>query len=233
MPHPSKKKSGSGGHRKYRQKIDLDKAVIAGDRRIPQIVYCYRFPSRPERVKIGYSSRGLTRVVEQSTAFPEKPEVIFVIHDKRAKVIESAFHEALAHRQSDVLGTEWFDAGWKEILSVSPILRRAAGKGSVRRWSHLLIFIVLGFVSLGLYAPLSVTQIALAQGAPASGLGSIWTTWLGAISSMNLSATAGLFSAMIEAVWRFPMFWGFKLLPVILAALPMGLPMLLRRRQAF
>jgi hypothetical protein len=233
MSHSSKRRSTRSGHRKYRQKIDLKDAVIAGDSRLPIIVYCYRFPSRPERIKIGYSSRGLTRIAEQSTSFPEKPEVLFVIHNKRAKEIEAAFHEALSSRQSDVVGTEWFDAGWKDILAVSPILRKAAGKNTLRRWLQVALYTLLGGASLALYAPLAVSQIALAQGVPVSSLASIWTGWFGVLTSYDIGSSVGMFRAMVEAAWRFPMFWGFKLLPVAAAAAPLGLPAALSRRQAF
>jgi len=233
MANSNKKPMSKGGHRKYRQKLDLSNAVIAGDSRLPQVVYCYRFPSRPERLKIGYSSRGLTRVVEQSTSFPEKPEVIFVIHDRRAKVIESAFHEALAHRQSDVLGTEWFDANWKDLLSVSPILRKAAGKSSFRRLAGIAVYAGLVCVSLALYAPLSVSQIGLAQGVPVASIGSVWSSWLATLARFDVGSTFGMFKGMVEASWKFPMFWGFKVIPLAVSLTPLLLPKLLRRRQAF
>lgn len=136
MPRTNKARSRakSAGLRTWRQKIDLDGAVVCGPTKLSSIVYCYSFPSCPGRIKIGYSSRGLARIAEQSTAFPEKPKVLFVIHDPKAKEIEAAFHIALSDRQSDVMGTEWFDAGWPELLRVSPTLRRALGVGRMGRW---------------------------------------------------------------------------------------------------
>ena len=99
-----RKRAKAAGLRIFRGRLGLDGTVIAGDRRISEVVYGYRFPSYPGRIKIGYSSRGLERVVEQSTAFPETPEVVFVIHDSRARDIEKAFHIALAGQQADVMG---------------------------------------------------------------------------------------------------------------------------------
>lgn len=144
--------------RTWRQDLHVDGALVAGDRSLREIVYGYRFPSRPDRVKIGYSSRGLARVAEQSTSFPEKPEVVFVIHHPRAREIEKSFHLALAHRQADVLGTEWFDVDLGEILSVSPFLRRAKGYG---RWRvSLKLILTLGLIALaGLAYALSLLAI--------------------------------------------------------------------------
>jgi len=104
----------------------MDRAVIAGDPRLNEIVYCYRFPSKRDRIKIGYSSRGVKRILEQSTGFPENPEVLFVIHHPEAVTIEPQLHAALAHKQAAVLGNEWFIAGIGDVLKVSPLLRKAA-----------------------------------------------------------------------------------------------------------
>lgn len=137
--------------RTWRGKIDLAGAVVAGPEKISEIVYCYRFPSRPGRIKIGYSSRGLARVAEQSTAFPETPELVFVIHHPRARQMEEAFHIALADRQADVPGTEWFDADLNDVLKVSPILRRATGRErGVRRlkWAASGVLVLVGLVML-------------------------------------------------------------------------------------
>jgi hypothetical protein len=112
-------------------RLVMDQAIIAGDPSLGEIVYCYRFPSRRDRIKIGYSSRGLKRIVEQSTGFPENPEVLFVIHDPRAAMIEKELHASLAEKQAAVLGKEWFGAGISDVLAVSPILRKAARK---QRW---------------------------------------------------------------------------------------------------
>lgn len=112
----------------------MDKAIVAGDPSLGEIVYCYQFPSRRDRIKIGYSSRGLRRIVEQSTGFPENPEVLFVIHHKKAAQIERDFHTSLADKQAAVLGREWFSANIKDVLAVSPILRAAARK---ERWRSI------------------------------------------------------------------------------------------------
>lgn len=106
----------------------MNGAIISGSQNLNEIVYCYRFPSRRDRIKIGYSSRGLKRIVEQSTGFPENPEVLFVIHDKHAARIEKDLHAALAHKQAAVLGVEWFEASVRDVLKISPLLRRAARK---------------------------------------------------------------------------------------------------------
>ena len=144
-----------GSLRRRRQEIDLSRTIIVGDERLTTIVYCYRFPSRPDRLKIGYSSRGLVRVSEQSTGFPEKPIVVFVIHDKRAKALEEAFHMALSHRQSDVMGTEWFDVSFKDVLKVSPALRRAVGFRRIEVGVRRAVSIGLMLVGAGAY-PLTV-----------------------------------------------------------------------------
>lgn len=141
-----RKRAKAAGLRIFRGRLGLDGTVIAGDRRISEVVYGYRFPSYPGRIKIGYSSRGLERVVEQSTAFPETPEVVFVIHDSRARDIEKAFHIALAGQQADVMGSEWFDASWRDLLRVSPVLRKASGH---RRWREVLRWIATAVLATG------------------------------------------------------------------------------------
>jgi hypothetical protein len=109
-------------------RLVMNGAIISGSKSLNEIVYCYRFPSRRDRIKIGYSSRGLKRILEQSTGFPENPEVLFVVHHKNAARIEKEFHSALAPKQAAVLGVEWFEASMKDVLKISPILRRAARK---------------------------------------------------------------------------------------------------------
>jgi hypothetical protein len=152
----------SNGLRHYRQRLDLTSTIVVGSPKLLSVVYCYRFPSRPDRIKIGYSSRGLKRVAEQSTAFPEKPEVVFVIHHKQAKDMEVAFHQALASRQSDVMGTEWFDATLADVLKVSPLLRRAVGAGRVAARVKLALAISLVAAGVAAYpAMLSSLQGAL------------------------------------------------------------------------
>lgn len=234
MSGPSKSsRSSSGRHRKYRQKLNAGNALVAGDVRLQHIVYCYRFPSRPDRVKIGFSTRGLARVAEQSTAFPEKPEIIFVIHDRRAKAIESAFHEALAHRQADVLGTEWFDVGMKDLLAVSPILRKASGRNTVRRVGKTGTIAALCLISFLLYIPLAATQINIFQGGMPSQTSSIWSAWCDAVTSLDVGRVGNYSKATLRHVWDIEMFWPWKILPVIPACAPFGFLFLLRRRQAY
>jgi hypothetical protein len=139
-------------------KLVMDRAIIAGDPSLSEIVYCYQFPSRRDRIKIGYSSRGLRRIVEQSTGFPENPEVLFVIHHKKAVQIEKDFHVSLAEKQAAVLGREWFSANIQDVLKVSPILRRAARK---EKWRSLpRLFGAGALFGVGLFAmPLAAMGI--------------------------------------------------------------------------
>jgi hypothetical protein len=234
MSRPSKsRRTTSGRHRKYRQKLDTGNALVAGDPRLQHIVYCYRFPSRPDRVKIGFSTRGLARVAEQSTAFPEKPEIVFVIHDRRAKTIESAFHEALAHRQADVLGTEWFDVGLKDLFAVSPILRKAAGKNTARRFEKTGLVVILCLISFMLYIPLAATQIHLFQGGTPSQMSGIWSAWSDAVMSLDMARVWNYSKATLRQVWGSEMFWLWKVFPLIPACAPFGLLYFLRRQQAY
>jgi hypothetical protein len=48
-----KGKSTTQGLRAYRQKMAMEKAVLCGDSRLQEVVYGYRFPSYPGRIKIG------------------------------------------------------------------------------------------------------------------------------------------------------------------------------------
>ncbi len=211
----------------------MENAVVAGDRRLGEIVYCYRFPAHPGRVKIGYSSRGLARVSEQSTAFPEKPELLFVIHDRRAKAIEAAFHEALAHRQADVMGTEWFDVGWKDILAVSPILRRARGTSAGKKVLRAIVLLALMSACGALYVPLSQAQLAMAQGLPFSLVISFWETWFSSLGSFDVTSMWEIISRTVEEVWTSSIFWPLKGIPAILSCAPLLLPRLMSRRQAY
>jgi len=154
----------AAGLRTWRQKLDLSGTIVAGPQTLGEVVYCYRFPSRPGRVKIGYSSRGLARVAEQSTAFPERPEVLFVIHDPAARKIEEAFHIALADRQADVMGTEWFEADLEDILRISPILRRATGVEGRRRRVRMAASLALAALGVILTPATLAGWVALADG---------------------------------------------------------------------
>ncbi len=219
--------------RKYRQRIDLSQAVIVGRKSLGSICYAYRFPSRPDRIKIGYSSRGVERVAEQSTAFPEKPEVIFIIHDKRAEEIEGAFHKALAPYQSDVLGTEWFDVSFSDLLAVSPALRRAVGAGRTQRffkWAFSALFFAIGVLAIPAIAAI-ITAIADGQGVADAV----------AVSKFYIAAVydRALDPAMRSGRWLLQESWGrdvpvvFPLLSLVPALLMGVAPWVRLRRQAF
>jgi hypothetical protein len=233
MSHRNKPARSGSGHRKYRQKLNLDGAVVAGDNRHGEVVYCYRFPSHPSRVKIGYSSRGLARIVEQSTAFPEKPEVIFVIHDRRAKTIETAFHEALAHKQADVMGTEWFEAGWDDFLKVSPILRKASRKQTGHRIRRFVGFLILATIGILLYPPLAMTQLAMADNIAPEQISRIWTSCFSMIASMKIPEYLNVLEYAGVTAWRHEMPTFLKAIPVMMSASIFLLPRLFRKRQAY
>ncbi|WP_378943454.1 GIY-YIG nuclease family protein [Paracoccus sp. R86501] len=153
--------------RTVRGSFDLSRTVIVGSPTNPNIVYGYRFPSHPRRIKIGYSSRGLARVAEQATAFPEKPLIEFVIHDRRARTIEGAFHRALRGRQADTIGTEWFDASWGDVLAVSPVLRKASFAYNIVLGCKIAGSALLGLLGLVLYPLLLALIAAVISGASA------------------------------------------------------------------
>lgn len=145
--------------RRHRQQLDLRRTIVAGPPKIRTIVYGYSFPSRPDRMKIGYSGRGLDRVIEQSTGFPEKPIVHFVIHDPKAKQLEDALHAALSARQADTVGVEWFDVDIEGVIAVSPHLRKALGVRSrlrVARLAASLVLFCLGLVAVPAILPFAM-----------------------------------------------------------------------------
>lgn len=146
--------------RSYRGKMNLDNMIKAGNSRYKGIVYGYQFPSRRDIMKIGYSSRGLVRISEQSTGFPETPDVLFSIHHKHAADLEKEIHQSLAAFQvKDVMGTEWFGVTLDQVVSVSPDLRKALGRQrwrSVWRW---IAFVCLFMISLLALPPLEVIRI--------------------------------------------------------------------------
>lgn len=230
----SRRSNGRPGLRKYRQKMVTEGAVITGDRRLSEIVYCYRFPSHPGRVKIGYSSRGLARVAEQSTAFPEKPELIFVIHDKRARMIEEAFHVALKDHQADVMGTEWFDVEWEDILKVSPALRRATGRERVRCRRKIAAGVVLACVSSCLYPMLAMTQLGMAGNLSPDVIFSAWGAYFDGLSSGRIELVGQAWGDAVEAMRQSEMPVGMKVLPAMLAGVLPLLPWLIGgRKQAY
>jgi hypothetical protein len=227
------KKKTSSRLRKYRQRIDLSQAVVVGRKSLGSICYAYRFPSRPDRIKIGYSSRGVERVAEQSTAFPEKPEVIFIIHDKRAEEIEAAFHKALASYQSDVLGTEWFDVSFQDLLAVSPALRRAVGAGRVQRffkWIFSAIFFFLGLLALPAIAAV-ITAIAEGQGVPDAVAVSKY--YLNAVADRSYEPAVASGKWLLSTSWKRDVPIIFPILSVVPALLMGVAPWIRLRRQAF
>jgi hypothetical protein len=169
-------------------KLVMDGAIISGDPNMKEIVYCYTFPSRRDRIKIGYSSRGLRRIVEQSTGFPENPEVLFVIHHENAAQIEKDFHVSLADKQAAVLGREWFGAKMSDVLAVSPLLRKASQK---QRWRSLpRLFASGALFGLGLFTmPLLALAVLELSGAGANIMSAaIAKDYLAAAISRNVAA---------------------------------------------
>jgi hypothetical protein len=167
--------------RSYRGKINTSNMVKAGHPRHRGIVYGYQFPSRTDIMKIGYSSRGLIRVYEQSTGFPETPDVLFSIHAKNAKDIEGRIHKDLAHRQvKDVIGTEWFAVDLGDVLNVSPELRKAMGR---QRWKSFWVwFSFLLFVSVWAIAlPLLSQVLTFLGGGEVTALSSFWQAYWGGL----------------------------------------------------
>ena len=140
--------------RTRRNAVSLQGAVVAGSARVRPIVYGYTFASRPDRIKIGYSSRGVERIKEQTTGFPEPPRVLFVIRSRDAAAIEKRMHASLAGKQArDTVGVEWFEASFDDVVRVSPELRRALG---VQRWRSVArwFVVLLGVLCGGVLGPL-------------------------------------------------------------------------------
>lgn len=184
--------------RTVRGSFDLSRTVVVGSPTNPNIVYGYRFPSHPRRIKIGYSSRGLSRVAEQATAFPEKPVIEFVIHDRRARTIEGAFHRALRGQQADTIGTEWFDASWGDVLAVSPALRKASLAYSIVLGCKVVLSGLLGLAGLLVYPVLLALIAALLAGVD---LGPVWDSgqrYLGGLVARTPSASLEMARHMIR-----------------------------------
>lgn len=220
------------GYRWYRQKMIMDDAVIARRHETREIVYGYRFPSCPGRMKIGYSSRGLDRVAEQSTAFPEKPELVFVIHDRDARRIEEAFHMALADRQSDVMGTEWFDVVWRDVLRVSPHLRRASGVDGRGVRIRIALAVLVGVVMALVYPAVAVSFSGVVMGVPLADIAQSVGVYLSEIGDLSLMRAWGMAQRMIVYSWSRDIFWMLPVGPVILVCLPVLVPFWRWRRQA-
>lgn len=226
------KRRGSKDLRSYRQKISLEGVVIAGNPRHTHVVYGYRFPSHPGRMKIGYSSRGIERVVEQSTAFPEKPKLIFMIHDPDAKRLEKAFHLALADRQSDVMGTEWFDVSWRDVLSVSPHLRRATGKGGRRQLRWVMTFIAVFLAALA-YPALAAACAGWVENVPFSAIAASVRAYGQMLLDLDVSQAWEMAKRMMSYAWDVQGSLYTRWLPLGLILVPPVLPWVLwRQRQA-
>lgn len=218
--------------RTYRQKISLDGAVIAGNRRQNHVVYGYRFPSHPGRMKIGFSTRGIDRVAEQSTAFPEKPELVFMIHDPDAKRLEKAFHMALSDRQSDVMGTEWFDVSWRDVLRVSPHLRRATGKGRGHplRWMMTLI---LALVMAAAYPALAAACTGVINDIPLSAVAASAKAYGQDLWALDIPDAWAMARGMLSYGWGDQSTMIARGMPIAASLAPISLPWVLgRRRQA-
>lgn len=186
-----------------RGNFDLSRTIVVGSPTNPNIVYGYRFPSHPRRIKIGYSSRGLARVAEQATAFPEKPIIEFVIHDRRARTIEGAFHRALRGQQSDTIGTEWFDASWGDVLSVSPALRKASLAYSIVLGCKFVLSGLMGVAGLVIYPVLLAMIAALLTGTASGPVWDYGQGYLGGLVSRAPSASLEMARHMIRvAVMR-------------------------------
>lgn len=145
--------------RTTRRPLHLEGAVVAGSPRHRPIVYGYRFPSRPDVMKIGYSSRGVERIREQTTGFPEAPQVVFIIHHKDSAAIEKRIHQSLVAQQiHDTVGVEWFRVHLEDVVKVSPELRGALGR---QRWKSPLRWLCAGLgVPVGLVvAPVVATAL--------------------------------------------------------------------------
>lgn len=108
--------------------------MIIGDTELESILYGFSFPSFPGMIKIGYSKRGaiskgagfyVPRVIEQTTGFPEKPNIHFVIHAERAEVLEKSIHRELYKWLClDSGGIEWFGLSYRDAVTNSPTLLR-------------------------------------------------------------------------------------------------------------
>lgn len=227
----SAKRPRAAGLRKYRNRIQTDRALIAGNPRLGEIVYGYRFPSHPGRMKIGYSSRGLARVSEQSTAFPEMPELVFVIHHPQAKRLEGAFHDALAHRQANVMGTEWFEVEMDDLLKISPQLRQAAGRGAARRLRHAFGFLACAAIGLALYPPLAQSQAAFALGMPPTQIGDIWSAHVSVLLALDIGSLIGSWEWARALTREAALSPAAQAITAGAAALPLLAPLWLRRRQ--
>lgn len=191
--------------RTRRRPLLMDNAVVVGGPRTAPIVYAFRFPSRPFALKVGTSTRGLERVREQTTGYPEAPEVLLVFHHRDAKAIERRVQEALADRQMHgAVGTEWFRAGWEDLIEACPELRAAMGR---QRWRHPLRWVgaAVGWCLWALLLPLwwGLADAGSGAGVPwhlASAYA--WALWAGSGQAWGLvgAGVGHLWSAPVQAV---------------------------------
>lgn len=173
--------------RRHRGKLNLENVVRFGPTHLNQIVYGYRFPAFPDRIKIGYSSRGLARIKEQSTAFPEVPRVEFVIHHENAARIEEELHLALADRQADVMGVEWFHASFDDVVKVSPHLRRALG---LHRRDRILRYAMAGMgaiIGLLLIPVLVMVMTSMLSNLPPAEMEALIRSYIGGIVALDVA----------------------------------------------
>lgn len=161
--------------RRRRRPLLMEHAVIVGRRSTSEVVYAFRFPSRPWALKVGYSSRGLERIREQTTGYPEAPEVVLVFHHPRAKAIERELHRLLTPQQMHgTVGTEWFRADLDDLVAASPDLRAAMGQQLWRsraRW-------VVAAVGVGVWAFLLPLWLALFAPDGAAAVATTARMWL-------------------------------------------------------
>lgn len=222
--------------RTTRSGLDMSRTIFAGPASCRSIVYGYGFPSQPGKIKIGYSSRGLDRVLEQSTGFPEKPIVFFSIRHPRAKELEAAFHRTLAHAQADTVGVEWFDVSLEEVIRVSPELREAIGLKSRHAWLKRGLSVLgvgLGILLLPLVYPMAIALL----GGPVDAFGfreaaEIANRYQAMLAGRRLGEAIGLVLDIVR-VMRGGMYPTSAAVVALVPALVLGvLPWKLGRRQA-
>lgn len=135
--------------------------LILGDPTIRSIVYCYAFPSVPDRVKIGMSRRGVQRIADQSTAFPEKPRILFLLHHPAAAAIESEIHAILATSRADTIGREWFNISDRHAERIAIAAARRWGAIPRTALSRMLRIAAGGAIAWSLAAIAGVIVTAL------------------------------------------------------------------------
>lgn len=198
--------------RRKRRPLLMEHAAIVGRRSTSEVVYAFRFRSQPWALKVGYSSRGLDRIREQTTGYPEAPEVVLVFHHPRAKTIERELHRSLTpHQMHNTVGTEWFRADLDDLLAASPDLRAAMGQQLWRSRARWVVAAVGGGVWvlllplwLALFAPKGVDAVAATAGMwlsePVAALALVGTS-LGMLLSGGLGVDMAVMPALVLAGW--------------------------------